>query len=108
MLGTLRRCHAFFDVSSSGLRGRPVKKNTHLVVLVMEEIVLPLLIKLSHVDQTILHLLQTPDLFPSASPPDLDGGFTEHRIPLHTHTSSFSTGMEGVCPLERVRPCGLH
>ena len=52
----------------------------------MEAIVLPLLVKFSHVHQTVVHLLQTPDLFPSTPSSDLNRWFTEHCIPLHTHT----------------------
>lgn len=45
-------------------------------------IVLPLLVKFSHVHQTVLHLLQAPDLFASAPPSNLNGRFAEHRVPL--------------------------
>lgn len=56
------------------------------VILVMNMVVLPLLVQLPHVHQTILHLLQTPDLLPSTPTANLNGWFTEHCIPLHTHT----------------------
>lgn len=65
--------------------GRFVKL-THWVVMVMEVVILPLLVQFSHVNQTVLHLLQTPDLFPSTPPSNLNRWFAEHSIPLHTHT----------------------
>lgn len=55
---------------------------TYRVVLVMDMVFLPLLVQLSHVHQTILHLLQTPDLLPSTPTPNLNCWFTEYCIPL--------------------------
>ncbi len=65
---------------------RKFVKLTHRVVLVMDVVVLPLLVELPHVNQTVLHLLQTPDLLPSTSTSNLNCWFTEYCIPLHTHT----------------------
>lgn len=51
----------------------------------MNVVVLPLLVQLSHVNQAVLHLLQTPNLLPSTPTSNLNCWFTEHCIPLHTH-----------------------
>lgn len=48
-------------------------------------ILLPLLIELPHVYQSILHLLQSPDLLAFTFPPDLDGRFTQHSVTLRGH-----------------------
>lgn len=64
---------------------------TYRVVLVMNVVVLPLLVQLPHVHQSVLHLLQTPDLLPSTPSPDLYGRFTEHCVPLCTHTHTYGT-----------------
>lgn len=54
--------------------------------MVMDVVVLPLLVQLSHVNQTVLHLLKTPDLLPSTPTSNLNCWFTEHCISLYTHT----------------------
>lgn len=87
--------------------------------MVLDVVVLPLLVQLSHIDQTVLHLLQTPDLLPSTPTSNLNCWFTEHCIPLHTHTHTdtqtirelaLKTG--NVCMSVHVfmceRPCGLR
>lgn len=52
---------------------------THWVVFIK---VLPLLVEVPHVHQPVLHLLQSPDLFPFSFATDLDGRLTEHHVTL--------------------------
>lgn len=52
---------------------------THRVVFIK---VLPLLVKLPHVYQSVLHLLQSPDLLPFTFSSDLDGWLAQHCISL--------------------------
>lgn len=59
---------------------------TDWVIIVVLVIVLPFLVQLPHVHQTVLHLLQTPDLFPSATSSHLNCWLTEHSISLNTQT----------------------
>lgn len=70
----------------------------------MGVVVLPFLVELPHVNQPILHLLQTPDLLPSTPTANLDGWFTEHCVPLPTHTETVtqSTLVQSVCVHEHV------
>lgn len=55
----------------------------------MEVILLPLLVKFSHVHQTVLHLFQTPDLFPTTPSAHLNRWFTKDCISLHTDTHTY-------------------
>lgn len=52
---------------------------THRVVFIK---VLPLLVELPHVHQSVLHLLQSPDLLPFTFTANLDGRLTQHDVTL--------------------------
>lgn len=75
----------------------------------MDMVVLPLLVQLPHVHQTILHLLQTPDLLPTTPTSHLNCWFTEHCVPLKNtrrqHVFREFTVLKAGCACERASTC---